>query len=226
MLFYHSHMEQITKPITPETFTFQMTSSDFMKRMYPTLGLMSFLGFIIFTAIINAIGLPAPWAFGLIVTGIFAYAMVKLKQKQFDGQWAEAHIIASFEGITSYEKYRTVHMGWNDIEEIGEGDFMRGVRIVPGYSARAANYFVDATATRKTDALIGVGIMTVADHTPSLIKTTIEQNLANGPKNADGKPKASIVIGMYEENWRSGQLGKWLQAYRPDLVGAGSLQGV
>ena len=219
-------MEQFTKPTTPETFTFKLDSKSFMKRMYPTAGLLFFISFLLFGAILNAIGLKTGTLFAAIfVAAAFTFFMIKLKEKQFDSQWAEAHIVASPEGITSHEKYRTVTIKWSDIEQIGQGDFMRGARVVPGDTARGINNFVDATASRQNDALIGSGTMTIAENTPSLMKTTIEQNLAAGPKDAAGNPKASIVIGMYEENWRSGQLGIWLKAYRPDLFGTGTTQG-
>lgn len=206
----------------PETFKFILDFDSFIKRQYPTLGALAFLSFIIFTAIINAIGLPAPYIFGLIVTAGFTYFLYQAKKKQYHTIWSAATMTFSSEGIVTDEVTQRTTLPWDKIRGFGLGDFTAGAS-VPGLgmsdSARAATNFANSTSAKPVMMLQGFGTIEIKDHGPKLAQEALKQQLSRVEKDENGKPLCVAAISYYEKDWKNGRIGEWVNHFRPDLKG-------
>jgi len=204
----------------PETFKFIMDFDGFIKKLYPILAVACILGFVIMAALFNAIGIPAPALFALVGAVALGYFMYQARKKQYDRDWSNATMTFSPEGIVSQERAQTVTLPWNKIRGFGLGGFV-GPAQVPGLamsdSARAATEFSRKTSASPQVVLEGFGDIVLKDDAPALSKMALEQQLQRVEKDEDGKPLCVAVISYYEKDWKNGQIGEWINHYRPDL---------
>jgi hypothetical protein len=202
-------IERVTAPQlpAPQVFPTTMTYDEMRRRGIPVL-IVAFLLAFFLVGRLSAIVLDGvfPILIGLLLAGAVVYAMDRLKQKQFEAEWSNVTLTASPEGLLVREPHATTSLAWAQVTELTTGDMAGPTNRGIGDSGRAAANFARNTMSRRNDALAGPGATTVEPGHRSLFAP-------------DPQGRAVVVVGMFEKDWRAGQLGAWVRTHRPDLLG-------
>jgi hypothetical protein len=61
--------------------------------------------------------------------------------------------------------------------------------------------------------------MRVGPSAPRLLRAQIEQHERTQDAHPNsGEPLRAITLTHYDRDWRTGRIGQWIDAYRPDLL--------
>jgi hypothetical protein len=112
-------------------------------------------------------------------------------------------------------------MPWERIHKLDRTELLRPLKVNVGKAARAAGAAAAASMRRSDEGLIGAGKMTVSPQTPRLVQAQVKQNDQGRERQPEsGQPLRAIGLTKFDPHWRTGRIGQWVAAYRPDLVTA------
>lgn len=193
----------------------------FFRRMIPTLIFLVLLAALICGPVLGAFGLGSVrWAIALAAGVAFGCLLYVAKRRQFEASWPASTLELSPRGVISVSGELRVELPWPDIHEIGRAQLLEPVRVNLGNAvASAVGAVFSATMSRSEDALIGAGVLTLGPGAPISLRAQVAQNdrgLSVVPET--GQPVRSIILNHFETDWRNGQIGRWIAAYRPDLL--------
>lgn len=169
---------------------------------------------------------PLSWPLALAPTAVLGIVMWTAKKRQFDETWGTATLQLSPQGAVVVERHCRLELTWNQVHALGKADLinsgaapsMAGGRA--GLIAGLLSMAVIATTRRRgQDALIGKGRLTVSPTASKLVRGQIGRN--QGARDVDprtGGRLSAIVLTAYDEDWRTGRIGQWVRAQRPDLL--------
>ncbi|RBY86104.1 hypothetical protein [Blastococcus sp. TF02A-26] len=199
----------MTGPRLPATQVFPVVLAygDIRRRGLPVLAVAFLLAFFLAGRLsATALDGVAPVLVGVAVGGAVVVAMDRVRQRQFAAEWDGVALTVSAVGLHVREPHAATTLPWSGITELTAGDVAGPTARGIGDTGRAAARFARATMSRRTDALAGAGATTVEAGHRSLFAP-------------DPRGRAVVVVGLFEDDWRSGQLGAWVRAARPDLLG-------
>jgi len=202
-----------------ETFTNTINLNSILRRILPTLGLVVFVGWVLFGTLLNAAGLPVPWLFGLVVAAVVAAVMYSIKKKQLASTIPSVTLTISPTGMVQTERYSRIELPWDRVRGLGEGDLMDPLNLAVGPVAEILVALGTASSKRPQQALMGAGTLTLSPDAPAMLRTQVRQNLeARESDPRTGQPEVGIHLSNYDQDWRQSRIGAWIRAYRPDVL--------
>jgi hypothetical protein len=201
---------------TPESFRNAVKFGQFFRRLIPLYVVTFLLAWWLTGAVLGLFGVGSVgWVLGLVVAAALACAMYVIKKKQFAGSWSTATLEISPKGVVSFDRYVRTEIPWERMHAISSTQLMDPLRAGNKLAGAAAA----ASFRRSEEGLIGAGTWTVSPVAPRMLRSQIEQNERGQAIHPDsGQPLRAITLTHYDPDWRTGRIGKWIKAYRPDLL--------
>lgn len=186
----------------------------------PLLLLLAVLCWIVGTAILGLSGAPAPSVLGILVGAVLLAVLVALRVRQLRRLTAVSRLVFDPHGIVMYEQHATTRVSWNDVHS--------GAMVKPlvSFKAKLGNSRVKAVGGAVVAAsavpelgLLGLGVRTLDDDTPPLIRSQYKQNeRSNGQDEATGAELLPIYPAHFDLRWTRGRISEWVRHYRPDIM--------
>ena len=202
-----------------ETFTNTVNVNSLLRRLLPTLGLLVFVGWVLFGALLNAAGLPVPWLFGLVLSAVVAAVVYSMKKKQLASNIPSVTLAISPTGMVQTERYLRTELPWDRVRGLGEADLMDPLNLAFGPIAGTLVALSTASMKRPQQALMGAGTITLSPDAPAMLRAQVRQNFeARESDPRTGQPEVGIHLSNYDQDWRQSRIGAWIRAYRPDVL--------
>ncbi len=181
------------------------------------------LTWLIVRGILNALHVPAPGLFGIVLAGAFPVALYRARAKQLEGLIGGMTLMLDSRGITQKDPVATRFVSW---------DGLRGGRMVKpvvGMSTGKVGRAGMGSKTPGVDALasiaagqelglVGVGEITVAPSAGMMQRETFRQNKTrNGVDAATGQPLVALYLQQFDPAWPDERIGEWVRHFRPDV---------
>lgn len=207
-----------------EVFTNQVEFSAFVRRLIPTLVMI----FVVFTALVAfalsaaKLGPAVAWGVALPASALLCGLLYVVKKRQFEAVWTRTTLELSPLGAVLSEPRLRIEMPWATMSQIGDAQLMSPLRVIVANEglAKAAYAVAAATSHRVEEGLIGQAKLVASPDAPRMLRAQIDQNdeawLAAHP--GQSRPPRAIVLTHYDPAWRTGRIGQWVRAYRPDLL--------
>lgn len=183
------------------------------------------ISWLIARGLLSAAGAPSVGLIALAVAVLFMGFIVLLRKRQLAAIWARTSLVLSPQGIVVDDPTSTTSMNWTDIRRAGQVIGDKGYQLnrrTGGSSAQAgiaAGAAVNAATMTASDGLLGIATREWKPDASRLAVATVTQNvLNNGADPLTGEPLTAIIAQQYEVAWRTGRIGAWVTAYRPDLL--------
>lgn len=209
-----------------ETFPCTVTIGAWARRFFPEL-IGTLIALLVLLALVfSLLGAGAlSWLLALVPVAAFGVVMWEAKKRQFDETWGTAVLHLSSRGAVVVERHCRLELRWDQIHQVGKADLINKGRkpIVAGGRGGLIGvllYMAVATTNRRRgqDALIGKGHLTVSPSASRFVRGQIARNQGAKVDPRTGSRPSAIVLTAYDRNWRTGRIGQWVQAHRPDLL--------
>lgn len=206
-----------------EVFALKVDIRRFMRRMYPLLALIWVMFAVLVLVILAFLGMNATLAVigaGMVATAVCA-GLYQTKIRQLERLWSGVTLTLSASGMVVDEQYRVVRLPWEQVRGVGRGDIVSPYKLRLNKVGRGGRAGATAALSRPEAALIGAGTVTLKPKLPLMIWMSLRLDAALRRKEAaTGQPRCAILVGHYETNWQEGRIGRWIGAYRPDVLAA------
>ena len=196
-----------------ETFSNRLEFGPFFRRMIPMLVMLVAISWLILGLILASLGLGGlGWLLALVLALGFGALLYWMKKKQLTATWSSATLQLSPSGAVASDRYVRTELPWSGLREIGPASLMDPLQLSLGNDvAKVVATAAAASARRMEEGLVGEASLSVSPDAPVLVRQQIAQNDQPGQLRA-------IVLTHYDPDWRSGRIGQWVRAYRPDLM--------
>ncbi len=212
---------------TAETFPCAVTIGVWARRFLPQFVATLLVLLLLLLVLFGSMGAgPLAWPLALVPTAALGTAMCVAKKRQFDETWATATLILSPDGAVVVERHCRLELPWDQVRAIRKADLVnKGSTPSTGYGragliAGLLSMAVIATSRRRgQDALVGTGRLTVSPSASKLVRGQIARN--QGARDFDPRTHrrlTAILLPAFDEDWRTGRIGAWVRAHRPDLL--------
>lgn len=181
------------------------------------------LTWLLVRGILDALHVPAPGLFSIVLAGVFSVALYRVRAKQVEGLIGGMTLTLDCRGITQKDPVATRFVSW---------DRLRGGRMVKGVVGMSTGKVgragmgsktpgVDAlssTAAGQELGLVGIGDITVASSAGMMQRETLRQNeTRNGVDAATGQPLVALYLQQFDPAWPDERIGEWVRHFRPDV---------
>jgi len=221
----------LTRPVvgfeTAETFTNTLSFAYFMRRIIPLEVMLLLLTWLILALLLGNTGLPAVGWLALGLALVFVAAMVYVKKKQFDATWGTATLELSPDGAAETVGKTRTALAWGAVRGLDKQGMITPLQAVtPGSGFVGGNpvtggaLAVGVAAARRADqdALVGPGTLSLSPEASSILKAQFDQNMKQRQMDPEtSRPFVAVLLTHYDRDWRTGRIGAWVRAYRPDL---------
>jgi hypothetical protein len=219
-----------------ETFDSRLSFGVFFRRFVPMLVTELVVVTLMVGLLLGCTGIGAlAFVVSLVLALILAAVMVTSKKHQFDETWGTTKLELSPAGATLANRYIRVQLAWDQIRHLGaahlvvtrEAGAPQGIGGGPvgrGAAVGGLLALLPALAARGgwLPALVGVAsTTTVTQSIPKVVRGQLQQN--DSCREVDPVTRRrmkAIVLPVFDEEWRTGRIGDWIRAYRPDLFTA------
>jgi hypothetical protein len=195
----------------------------FVRRLAPML-VMIFVVFALLVAFVLSaakLGAVVSWGVALPASAAMCALLYKAKKRQFAATIEKCTLELSPFGAVLAEPHLRIEMPWAAVRQIGDAQAMAPLRVIVANEGLAkVAYAVAAASVRRTEeGLIGAGTLTLTSRAPGLLRSQVAQNEeGRAPDPVSGQPLRGILLSQFDPAWRSGRIGEWIRAYRPDLL--------
>jgi hypothetical protein len=206
-----------------ETFTCGLRFDVFFRRFVPQYVLLILHSVVLFRALLAGLGAEAlGWPVASALACAVAIFLYRAKKRQFDDTWGAAILELTPTGIAVVDRRRRTVMAWEQIQRIGTADLVNAKPdtlglILPPIARLLVAVVVLSARRPEQDALFGIAT-TPPSATPSSLVAAQARQYQNSPAGGSTARPAPIFLTPYDQNWRSGRIGEWINAYRPDLL--------
>lgn len=207
---------------TAETFHDTTEFGQFVRATMPLLVTSFAFAGLVLGCVLGATGLGAfGWVLAFALAAGFSGILYRLRRRQFVETWSTSALRLSPWGAVSSDRHIRIELAWSLIFEIGRADTLTPLKVSLGNDI-AELITGRAASVRPENALIGAGALTVSPDAPRHLRAQIEQNDESRDIHpASGQPSRAIALSSFDPDWRSGRIGEWIRAYRPDLLDRG-----
>lgn len=207
---------------TPEsvTLTSVVEGSSIRKKMLPMVVLLFLVSWLLFSMIVNAVGLPVPMLLGAVVAAVFMGAAWWWKGGQLDRLQQQVHLRLTPAGIEREDHLMRVEIPWPQVAGFERMNTL-GKAASPHLGVKeASNLLVDAAggASKRVEvALVGSGTLQRKPGLSAIWKETVRENYGIETDEPTPHDRVVVVPQHFEQDWRHGQIGRYLARHRPDL---------
>jgi len=210
-----------------ETFTNTLPFAYFMRRVIPLTVMLFLLTWLILALLLGMTGLPAVAWLALGLALIFIVVIVYVKKRQFDATWGTATLELSPDGAAEAVGKARSALAWGAVRGLTKQGMITPLQAVtPGSDFVGGNLVtglavdVGVAAARRDDqdALIGPGTLSLDRQASAILKAQFDQNMKQRQRDPEtNRPIVAVLLTHYDPDWRTGRIGRWVRAYRPDL---------
>lgn len=197
-----------------ETFEHHESTGVTVRQMLPVLiALMVLAWFMLAVLLAFVAGLWGP-VLAVPLAGGFGYLLYSSKQRQLQAVRAGSRLELSADGAKQIDRYMIMELRWDQVEQIGPLSALSSLRVSPTREGRAAADAADAVlrgAQGSLEGLIGNGRTDVTADAPMWFRQQLRQNKVDQRQTA-------VALSLFDPQWRTGRIGQWIRAYRPDLL--------
>jgi hypothetical protein len=189
----------------------------FFRRMIPTMVIYLAMGLILglfLGALMMPLGLGGlRWLLVPVLALAFAASVYRIEKKSLTATWSGSTLQLSPFGAVASDRYARLELPWSGLREVGRGTVIDPLTlpIVAERPGGIAHAVAMVSASMKEERLIGEGSLSVSPDAPRRVRRQVKQD------DQFRQPRA-IVLTHYDPRWRSGRIGQWIRAYRPDLM--------
>ena len=208
------------------TLTSRVTTGSMLKAQLPLFVLLFFISWLLFSLFTRFLPIPMTNLLAFVIAVVFMAVLWKYKIRQIESREQNTTLTLSPQGVRRQDHLVITEMPWSGLDH-----FEKRNTLSPNYagsvigSSLLAKLFttviipVAANSTRRVElSVLGSGVVRRAPDTGHRDREHAAQVYGlrdDTPRNAE---QLMLTPSHFEEEWRTGVIGRYLAHYRPDLV--------
>jgi hypothetical protein len=134
------------------------------------------------------------------------------EKRELMATWSGSTLQLSPFGAVAFDQYVRFELPWSGLHKVTRAVFLDPEKMLSQINLPADIAGVDpAVLALREERLIGEGSLSVSPNAPAWVRRRIKRSYETWRKRG-------IVLTHFDPNWRTGRIGQWVRAYRPDLM--------
>jgi hypothetical protein len=196
-----------------ETFS-NRRQSDFFDRMIGITVMMVAGTWLTLGLVMMLLGLGGlGWLLALVLALTLGALLYRREEKrELMATWSGSTLQLSPFGAVAFDQYVRFELPWSGLHKVTRATFIDPEKMLsqinhPGDMA----VVVPAVLALREERLIGEGSLSVSPKAPAWVRRRIKRSYETWRKRG-------IMLTHFDPHWRTGRIGQWVHAYRPDLM--------